>query len=335
MSVKHLSGAQKAAIILLQMDKERASQVLQALRENEVMDVMAEVARMRPVDFKVVEELMDEFRVLAETHVTVTRGGMELARTLLEQSLGSEKADEILERVSASMIEMPFEFLRKADPRHVLSFIQDEHPQTIALVLAHIPPDNAAMIMGGLPEGLQREVAQRLASMDRTSPDVIEHIESVLERRLSSVLQPTEMSAAGGVQSLVDILNRSDRATERLILEGLERADPTLADEVRQRMFVFEDIINLDDRSIQLMLRQVDSKELAVALKGVPANVRNKITSNMSERAATNLLEEIELLGPTRIKTVEQAQGAMVRVIRALEESGQLVLTRNADEFVN
>lgn len=335
MSVKHLTGAQKAAIILLQMDKERASQVLQALRENEVMDVMAEVARMRPVDFKIVEELLDEFKVLAETHVTVTRGGMELARTLLEQSLGSDKAEEILERVSASMIEMPFEFLRKADPRHVLSFIQDEHPQTIALVLAHMPPDNAAMIMGGLPEGLQREVAQRLASMDRTSPDVIEHIESVLERRLSSVLQPTEMSAAGGVQSLVDILNRSDRATERLILEGLERADPNLADEVRQRMFVFEDITNLDDRSIQLMLRQVDSKELAVALKGVPANVRNKITSNMSERAATNLLEEIELLGPTRIKTVEQAQGAMVRVIRALEESGQLVLSRNADEFVN
>ncbi len=335
MTVKHLTGAQKAAIVLLQMDKERAAQVLQALREPEVMDIMAEVARMRPVDFKVVEELLDEFKILAETHETVTRGGMELARTLLEQSLGSDKADEILDRVSASIVEMPFEFLRKADPRQVLSFIQDEHPQTVALVLAYMPPDNAAMIMGGLPEGLQREVAQRLAKMDRTSPDVIEHIEAVLERRLSSVLQPTELSAAGGVQSLVDILNRSDRATERLILEGLERADSTLADEVRQRMFVFEDITNLDDRSIQLMLRQVDSKELAVALKGVPNNVRTKITRNMSERAATNLLDEIELLGPTRIKTVEQAQGAMVRVIRALEESGQLVLSRNADEFVN
>lgn len=335
MSVKHLTGAQKAAIVLLQMDKERASAVLQSLRENEVMDIMAEIARMRPVDGKIVDELLDEFKILAETHVTVTRGGIELARTLLEESLGIDKADEILDRVSAAIVEMPFEFLRKADPRQVLSFIQDEHPQTVALVLAYMPPDNAAMIMGGLPEDLQREVAQRLATMDRTSPDVIEHIESVLERRLSSVLQPTELSAAGGVQSLVDILNRSDRATERLILEGLERADSTLADEVRQRMFVFEDITNLDDRSIQLMLRQVDSKELAVALKGVPNNVRNKITRNMSERAATNLLEEIELLGPTRIKTVEQAQGAMVRVIRALEESGQLVLSRNADEFVN
>lgn len=335
MSVKHLTGPQKAAIVLLQMDKKRASLVLQALRENEVADIMAEVARMRPVDFKVVEELVDEFKILAETHVTITHGGMELARNLLEESYGVDKADEILERVSASIVEMPFEFLRKADPRQVLSFIQDEHPQTVALVLAYLAPDNAAMIMGGLPEELQREVAQRLATMDRTSPDVIEHVEAVLERRLSSVLQPTELSAAGGIQSLVDILNRSDRATERLILEGLERADSELADEVRQRMFVFEDITNLDDRSIQLMLRQVDSKELAVALKGVPSNVRDKITRNMSERAATNLVEEIDLLGPTRIKTVEQAQGAMVRVIRALEESGQLVLSRNADEFVN
>lgn len=335
MSVKHLTGPQKAAIILLQMDKERASHVLQSLRENEVADIMAEVARMRPVDLKIVEELIDEFKILAETHVTITRGGIEMARTLLEESLGIDKAEEILERVSTSIVEMPFEFLRKADPRQVLSFIQDEHPQTVALVLAYMPPDNAAMIMGGLPERLQREVAQRLAMMDRTSPDVIEHVEAVLERRLSSVLQPTELAAAGGVQSLVDILNRSDRATERLILEGLERADSELADEVRQRMFVFEDITGLDDRSIQLVLRQVDSKELAVALKGVPNNVRDKITRNMSERAATNLREEIELLGPIRIKTVEQAQGAMVRIIRALEESGQLVLSRNADEFVN
>ncbi len=335
MSVKHLTGPQKAAIILLQMDKERASHVLQSLRENEVADIMAEVARMRPVDLKIVEELIDEFKILAETHVTITRGGIEMARTLLEESLGIDKAEEILERVSTQIVEMPFEFLRKADPRQVLSFIQDEHPQTVALVLAYMPPDNAAMIMGGLPEGLQREVAQRLAMMDRTSPDVIEHVEAVLERRLSSVLQPTELAAAGGVQSLVDILNRSDRATERLILEGLERADSELADEVRQRMFVFEDITSLDDRSIQLVLRQVDSKELAVALKGVPNNVRDKITRNMSERAATNLREEIELLGPIRIKTVEQAQGAMVRIIRALEESGQLVLSRNADEFVD
>jgi flagellar motor switch protein FliG len=171
--------------------------------------------------------------------------------------------------------------------------------------------------------------------MDRTSPDVIEHVEKVLERKLSSVLQPGELTVAGGVQSLVDILNRSDRATERMILEGLERNDPDLADEVRQRMFVFEDITQLDDRSIQLILRQVDNKDLAIALKGVGQNVRDKILRNLSERAAANLNEEIGLLGPVRLKQVEEAQGAIVRIIRALEESGQLVLSRNSDEFVD
>jgi flagellar motor switch protein FliG len=216
----------------------------------------------------------------------------------------------------------------------VLSFIQDEHPQTIALVLAYMTPDQAAMVMSGLSEELQRDVSHRLAVMDRTSPEVVESVEQMLERKLSSVLQPHELSSVGGVQSLVDILNRSDRATERLILEGLEQNDSDLADEVRQRMFVFEDIGKLDDKSIQLVLRQVDSKELAVALKGVRAEVRNAIGRNMSERAATNLNEEIELLGPVRLKTVEEAQGGIVRIVRALEESGQLVLVRSADEFI-
>jgi flagellar motor switch protein FliG len=233
------------------------------------------------------------------------------------------------------MIEMPFEFLRKADSRQVLSFLQDEHPGTIALVLAYMPPSGAAMVMSGLSEALQKEVALRLATMERTSPEVIEDIEAVLERKLSSVLAPTELTAAGGVQSLVDIINQADRATERLILEGLEQDDEELADEVRQRMFVFEDIGDLDDRSVQLILRQVDGKDLAVALKGVRAEVRDKITRNMSQRAGQNLLEEIELLGPVRLSTVEEAQGSIVRVIRALEESGQLVLTRaGGDEFV-
>jgi flagellar motor switch protein FliG len=266
--------------------------------------------------------------------VTVTAGGLERARSLLTESLGGDKATEILDRVTASLIELPFEFLRRADPRQVLSFIQDEHPQTVALVLAYMTPDQAAMVMSGLSEDLQRDVAMRLAVMDRTSPEVVAHVEQMLERKLSSVLQPSELSSVGGVQSLVDILNRSDRATERLILEGLENKDSELADEVRQRMFVFEDIAGLDDRSIQLVLRQVDSKELAVALKGVRVEVRTAITRNMSERAGANLVEEIALLGAVRLKTVEEAQGAIVRVVRALEESGQLVLVRSADEFV-
>jgi len=289
---------------------------------------------MRTVNSTVVEEVVGEFKEMADAKVTVTAGGLERARSLLVESLGGDKATEILDRVTASLIELPFEFLRRADPRQVLSFIADEHPQTIALVLAYMTPDQAAMVMSGLSEDLQRDVAMRLAVMDRTSPEVVAHVEKQLERKLSSVLQPSELSSVGGVQSLVDILNRSDRATERLILEGLENRDSELADEVRQRMFVFEDIAGLDDRSIQLVLRQVDSKELAVALKGVRQEVREAITRNMSERAGANLVEEIALLGAVRLKTVEEAQGAIVRVVRALEESGQLVLVRSADEFV-
>jgi flagellar motor switch protein FliG len=329
-----LTGTQKAAVLLLQLGMERSALVLRSLRESEVAEIMAEVARLRTVDEEMVEDVVGEFKHIAESHGYVRSGGIELARTLLQESLGEAKAAEILERLSVQMIEMPFEFLRKADSRQILGFIQDEHPGTIALVLAYMPPTAAAMVMSGLGEGLQKEVALRLATMERTSPEVIDDIEAVLERKLSSVLAPTELTAAGGVQSLVDIINQADRATERLILEGLEQDDEALADEVRQRMFVFEDIGMLDDRSVQLILRQVDGKDLAVALKGVRTDVREKITRNMSQRAAANLVEEIELLGPVRLSTVEEAQGSIVRVIRALEESGQLQLTRTADEFV-
>lgn len=334
MSQQALTGTQKAALMVLEMGTERSSKVLRMLRESEVTEITAEIARMKAVDGDVMHDVIGEFETMFEARATVTAGGIDTARAILESGLGRERATEILERVMATMVHVPFEFLRKADPRQVLGFIQDEHPQTIALVLAHMSSDAAAMVLGGLAEEDQLDVAQRLAMMDRTSPEVIEQVEQQLERKLSTVLQPAEMSTAGGVQTLVDILNRSDRATERLILEGLERADEGLADEVRQRMFLFSDIGSLDDRSVQLILRQVDTKQLAVALKGVDVNVRQKIVKNMSERAGQGLVEEIELLGAVRLKQVEEAQSGVIRVIRALEESGQLVLTRSADEFV-
>lgn len=333
---KTLTGLQKAAIVLLQLGPDTSSHILRTMTEDEVADIMSEVARLRDLDPDLIEEVLEEFTTLAETRVNVTSGGIELARTLLEKSLGAEKAAEILERVTATIVPAPFEFLRGADPRQILSFIQDEHGQTIALVLAYVHPDIAALIMSGLPEERQRDVAHRVAVMDRTSPEFIEEVENVLRRKLSTVLAPSELSVAGGVGALVDILNRSDRATERGILEGLEHQDEALADEVRQRMFVFEDITGLDDRSVQLILRQVDAKDLAMALKGTREDVKLKITKNMSQRAAQNLLEEIEMLGPVRLKSVEEAQGGIVRVIRSLEESGQLVLARSGggDEFV-
>jgi flagellar motor switch protein FliG len=331
-----LTGAQKAAIFLLQMGKERSAKVLQALKDTEVEELLTEIARLEGVDASVADDVLDEFRDLAAARRYFTQGGMSFAAEILEASMGSGKARDVLDRLSASLVELPFEFLRRADPRQILTYLQDEHPQTIALVMAHMHSDSAAMVLGGLPEQLQGDVAHRVATMDRTSPEVIALVEEVLERRLSSVIQSSDFSAAGGVQPLVEILNRSDRATERLILEGLENRDMELAEEVRSRMFVFEDIVTLDDRSVQMVLREVDAKQLAVALKGVRDDVRLKIMRNMSSRASTNLSEEIELLGPVRLKSVEEAQGDIVRVIRALEEAGQIVITRGAgnDEFV-
>jgi len=333
-STSLLTGSEKAAILLMQMGRDRAAAVLRTMRESEVQEIMAEVARLDRIDAAEVDGVLHEFRthIAARTHMA--RGGFEMARDLLEESLGTEKAREILENLGASMSRAPFDFLRRADPRQVLTYLQDEHPQTIALVLAYMRADAGAMVMSALPEELQRDVARRLASMERTSPDVVAQVEAILEPKLSTVIQATDTTAAGGVQSLVDILNRSDRATERLILEGLESEDPELADEVRSRMFVFEDIVSLDDRSVQLVLRNVDTKELAVALKGVQPLVRDKILHNMSERAAQNLGEEIEMLGPIRLKTVEEAQAAVVRSIRALESTGEIVISRSSDEFV-
>ena len=328
------SGVQKAAILIMQVGKDRAAPVLRALREQEVSEIMAEVARLQNLEKGAIEEVLDEFRETFIARAHIAQGGYDTARELLEASYGGDKAEEILVNLGVTLVAAPFEFLRRTDTRQVLSYLQDEHPQTIALVLAHMGPDAAAMVLSALPEEEQRDVAQRIAMMDRTSPEVIEQVEAILEKKLSTVIQQADFTSAGGIQSLVDILNRSDRATERLILEGLEKNNPELADDVRNRMFIFEDITTLDDRSVQLVLRQVDAKELAIALKGVDQKVRDKIMTNMSERAAANLAEEINLLGPVKLKTVEEAQAAVVRVIRVLEEAGQIVMSRGTDELV-
>jgi flagellar motor switch protein FliG len=333
-SVDRMTGTQKTAVLMMAMGTERAAKILQSMRESEVTEVMAEVARMADIDEKVVEAVLGEFALIASARRHVAIGGVEVARELLEAAVGDRRAEELFSQLSMSLVSAPFEFLRKADPRLVLGFIRDEHPQTIALVLAYMSSESAALVLSSLPEDMQREVAVRLATMDRTSPDIVANVEASLEKRLSSVLQQGDLSSVGGVQTLVDVLNRSDRATERLIFEGLENHDEMLADEVRSLMFVFEDILTLDDRSVQQVLRQVDSKDLALALKGVREEVKQKILGNISSRAAENLGEEIEMLGAVRLKAVEEAQGAVVRVIRALEEAGQIVLTRSNDEYI-
>jgi flagellar motor switch protein FliG len=330
-----MTGLRKAAILLVRMGKEYSTRVLASLSEGEVEELSAEIARLGKLEPEVVGDVIDEFYALATTK-HAGAGGMQYARELLEASLGAERAQLILDRLQASMTDMPFNFLSHADPRQLLSYVQHEHPQTIALVLAHVPSALASSILSGLAPEVQSDVAHRIAVMDRTSPEVIRQVEVALQRKLSSVLQPDELSTVGGIEPLVDIINRADRTTERLILEALEARNPEIAEEIRRRMFMFEDIVNLDDRSVQLVLRQVEPSDLATALKGVNEAVRDKVTGNLSERGRENLLEEIDLLGPVKVKMVEESQQKIVSVIRSLEDSGQIEIQRGgeADELI-
>lgn len=327
-----LPGLRKAAILLVQLGQDKASRVLAELREGEMEELVAEIARLQTVESDIADSVLSEFFEMAVARKYVAQGGLSFARDLLEDSLGSERAREVMGRLEASISELPFQFLRRTDARQLLSFLQDEHPQTIALVLAHLSADQASLVLSNLQPMLQADVAHRIAVMDRTSPDIVRKVETILQRRMSSVLQPTDLSTVGGLEPLIEIINRSDRATERMILDGLEGRDPELAEQVRAHMFMFEDIIGLDDRSVQAVLREVDTAELATALKGVRPDVRDKVLKNLSERAAENLNEEIELLGPVRVSVVEEAQAKVVRVIRRLEESGQIVVRRGDDD---
>ena len=325
-------GTRKAAILLIQLGREKAAQIMSHLSDVEVEAITAEIARLDEITAAETEQVLTEFRDMVTARAHIAQGGLNFAQQLLTQSMGEERAGEIMDRLRAASMSMPFQFLHRADPAQLRSFIVDEHPQVIALVLAHMTPDKASLLLSGLPPAQQAKVAHRIAVMDQTSPEIIRAVEQTLERKLSSMLQPAEMSKVGGLDPLVNIINRADRATERQIVEGLEALDAALADEVKSRMFMFEDIVNLDDRSVQQVLRQVDSGSLAMALKGVPDHVRSKITSNLSERAAENLIEEVELLGAVRLAQVEEAQQAVIRTIRTLEEQGQIMVRRGGDD---
>lgn len=332
---KTLSGAEKAAIVLLELGTERSSQIMRLLGDKEVAEISGIIARsgtIRPHD---AERSMREFAALVRSGQSPTIGGLASARNLLEASLGIERAEIILGGVVADAAPSPFEFLAQVEPRQVVNFLANEHPQTVAVVIALLPADTAATVVGGLDDDMRRAVTVRLARLDRLSSHVVHAIVAVLERRFGSgVSERREVDSADGVQRLIDILNRSDRNTEKSIFEALEASEAELADTVRSRMFVFEDILDLDDRSVQLILRNVDNSVLATALKGVKPEVRDKVATNMSERAAQNLLDEIEMLGQVRLSDVQVAQGVVVQSIRALEESGDIVISRGTEEFV-
>lgn len=330
-----LSGPQKAAILLLQLGEEESAKVLSRLTNNEIEEISAEIARMDDVPHDVVEAVEEEFAQIVAVGTAATRGGLERAKTLLRSSLGKERAEEILSRLAGSVIEVPFAFLQHAEPRQVLSFLREEHPQTVALVLAHVPSGLASQVLAEFDPELQTDVAHRIAVMNRTSPEIIHQVEAVLERKFSSVLAPTDLTSVGGLQPLIDIINRADRTTEKKILDGLDKIDPDLAEQIRSQMFTFDDIVGLEDRAMQLVLRDIDKADLAVAMKGVTPPVRDKILKNMSERAAESLQEDIDDLGPVRLHTVEEAQTKIVGVIRKLEDAGRIVIRRgDDDEFI-
>ncbi len=328
---KKLSGKQKAAIVLVALGTEVAAKILPHLSEADVEELSLEIARLGSVPAELRQQVIKEFYEICLAQNLALEGGLDHARVLLEQAFGPEKAAEILEKLNRALQMLPFDSIKGVHPSQLSTFLQDEHPQTIALVLAYLEPQTAAAVLSSLPPELRPEVAERLATMGSTPPDVIRRVENVLQSKLSSIASQ-ELTAAGGVKSLVEVLQWVDRNTERAIFDYLNDTNPELAEEVRKLMFTFEDLLQLDDRAIQQVLKEVDMKELALALKGASDALKEKIFRNMSERAVNMLKEEIEFMGPVRVRNVEEAQQRIVSIVRRLEEAGEIVLSRGGEE---
>jgi flagellar motor switch protein FliG len=330
-NAKDLTGRQKAAVFLVTIGSEISAEIFKHLREDEIETLTFEIARLESIEPAQKDTILMEFQELMMASDFISTGGIDYARELLEKALGSQKAIDIINRLTSSLQVRPFDFIRRTDPAHLLNFIQQEHPQTISLILAYLEPNKASIILQSLPHELQSEVARRIATMDRTSPETLREVERVLEKKLST-LSSEDYTQAGGVESIVEILNLVDRSSEKMIIEALEDEDPELAEEIKKRMFVFEDIVMLDDRAIQKVMREVDSQELAKALKSVDTEVQDKIFRNMSKRAAGMLKEDMEYMGPIRLKDVEEAQQKIVSIIRHLEDTGEIVVARSGED---
>lgn len=328
---KDLKGREKAAILLVALGGSAVAGVYKFMDDSTIELLTLEIANMRRVNQETKLDVLKEAQETIMAREFMTQGGVDYARKLLEQALGVEKAQDILRRITASLQVRPFDFVRHTDPQQLLSFIQNEHPQTIALILSYLSPDQAALVMGGLPPALQWDVARRIARMDRITPEVLREVERVLERKLSTVMGQ-DFTSAGGVDAVVNIINLVDRGTERNIIEAMEEQDPELAEEIKKRLFMFDDIIGLDDRSLQRVLREVDLKDLGLALKGASEELRVKFFRNMSKRAADMLKEDMDYMGPVKVRMVEEAQQKIVNVIRALEEAGEIVIARGGEE---
>ena len=326
-----VSNREKIAVLMVALGNDIAAEVYKKLDDPAIELITLEVANLRKVSPELKLEVLKEAQEILMAREFMARGGVEYARDILEKALGPERAQNLLARITASLQVRPFDFMRHTDPQQVLGFIQGEHPQTIALILSYLEAPQAAMILSGLPALMQAEVAKRIARMDRITPEVLREVERVLERKLSTVMGQ-DFTMAGGIDAVVAIVNSADRTTERNIMEHLEENDPELAEEIKKRLFVFEDIIRLDDRSLQRVLREVDMKELGLALKGATEDLRTKFFKNMSKRAAEMLQEDMDYMGPVRVKDVEESQQKVVNVVRGLEEQGEIIIASGGED---
>ncbi|WLR43543.1 flagellar motor switch protein FliG [Bacillus carboniphilus] len=330
---KKLTGKQKAAILLISLGIDVASVVYKHLSEEEIESLTLEISNVKTVDNERKEQIMEEFYSLAMAQEYISRGGITYAKEVLEKALGEEQANSILNRLTSTLQVRPFDFARKADPAQIINFIQNEHPQTIALILSYLDSSQAGQILSELPQEVQADIARRIAVMDITSPEIINEVEQVLERKLSSTVTQ-DYTQTGGIEAVVEVLNGVDRATERTILEALQIQDTELAEEIKKRMFVFEDIVTLDTRAIQRIIREVENEDLMLALKRASDEVKDIIFNNMSNRMVEAFKEEMEFMGPVRLRDVEEAQARIVTIIRKLEEIGEIVVARGGGDDI-
>ena len=328
-----LTGKQKAAILLISLGPDVSASVYKHLSEEEIERLTLEISSVRNVDSAEKENILEEFHNIALAQDFITQGGIGYAKEVLEKALGAEQAAAIINRLTSSLQVRPFDFARKADPAQILNFIQNEHPQTIALILSYLDPTQAGQILSELPQEVQADIARRIAIMDSTSPEIINEVEQILERKLSATVTQ-DYTSTGGIESVVDVLNGVDRATEKTILDALEIQDPKLAEEIKKRMFVFEDIVTLDGRAIQRVIRDSENDDLKLALKVASEEVRGIVFKNMSKRMVDTFIEEMEYMGPVRLRDVEEAQSRIVAVIRRLEDAGEIIVARGGGDDI-
>ncbi|EGQ27390.1 flagellar motor switch protein FliG [Sporosarcina newyorkensis 2681] len=330
---KGMSGKQKAALLLISLGPEVSAAVYKHLNEEEIERLTLEISGVKKVDSAVKEEIIEEFHNIALAQDYISQGGIGYAKTVLEKALGKDHAQAIINRLTSSLQVRPFDFARRAEPSQILNFIQNEHPQTIALILSYLEAEQAGLILSSLPQEMQADIAKRIATMESTSPEVISEIEAVLERKLSSTVTQ-DFTETGGVDAVVEVLNGVDRATEKTILDALEIQDPELAEEIRKRMFVFEDIITLDNRSIQRVVRECENEDLILSMKVSSEEVKEILFKNMSQRMAESFQEEMEVMGPVRLRDVEEAQSRIVGIVRRLEDAGEIIIARGGGDDI-